>query len=50
MYFSQARAPRATPELPAPARQAASRTVTATNDRPRAYPPMDGKVVAGMIA
>ena len=33
------RAPRATPELPAPARQASSRTVTATSDRPRAYPP-----------
>ena len=27
------------PELPAPARQASSRTVTATSDRPRAYPP-----------
>jgi hypothetical protein len=39
MYFSQTRAPRATPELPAPARQTSSHTVTATNDRPRAYPP-----------
>jgi hypothetical protein len=38
MYFSQTSAPRATPELPAPAQQTSSRTVTATNDRPRAYP------------
>jgi len=35
MYFSQTRAPRATPELPAPAQQTSSRPVTATNDRPR---------------
>jgi hypothetical protein len=40
MHFSQTRAPRATPELPAPARQASSRTVTATNDRPRTLPPI----------
>ncbi len=39
MYFSLTRAPQATPELPAPARQEPSRTVTVANDRPRAYPP-----------